>query len=84
MTETSPMRPVKKREREEEGEVEVGVGTEGERLTPSPSSSYVQAGRIGLASVISTNRFSVLEDESAPPTPLEPLHSTPASGLVDV
>lgn len=50
----------------------------------SPSSPFAQAGRIGLAFVISTNRFSVLEDESTPPTPLEPLHSTPASGLVDV
>ena len=50
----------------------------------SPSSPFAQTGQIGLASVISTNRFSVLEDESAPPTPLELLHSTPASGLVDV
>jgi hypothetical protein len=50
----------------------------------SPSLPCVQAGQIGLASVISTNQFSVLEDESALPTTLEPLHSTAASGLVDV
>ena len=51
----------------------------------SPSLPYKHAGQIGLASVILTNQCSVLEDESALPAPLEPLHSPPpASGLVDV
>src|SRR5699024_6596225 len=44
--------------------------------SPSSSRSLSCAGRIGLASVISTNRFSVLDDASSGSPALAPLQST--------